>query len=488
MRLFRFLLLFTVLALLSHDSYATIERTAAANPINGNSFVYLPLLNQPGSSLPTGPTMNAPYFADLMNGDGTINRFDEMAIAWFGAITPSENYIDVRTAYDADELVIYTAIVDRQIWYDTTPSPADLKQWDSIVIYLDRSENGNNTPSTTAYRFEVQYSGGSTTVYQAAYRGNGTTWQTANLPFSSFTADRWESGPPNSGLNSKGWVATIRIPFNTLGISQPAQGTVWKLAIANHDRDNAAGTGLLTKSWPTNSLNGSDSTTWGQWHFGLPTYTPPSSTPGSTVTIRHNLNGATVPDANVGGYTVCGGGTDYWTEWGTTTWATYNSERSDFNVQNQSDIADWPCFARYYITFPLNAVPANKVIRSATLTLHQIGNSNPPLAQPTLLQLLTVAEEWNQATATWNNSPQAITNVAQGWINPLPGHPGFPGVARTVDISLAVAQAYAAGEPLRLVIYSADSEYHSGKYFVASGTGEWNAAGRPTVTVVWGNP
>ena len=190
----------------------------------------------------------------------------------------------------------------------------------------------------------------------------------------------------------------------------------------------------------------------------------------------------------MGGYTTCGGNTDYWTEWGTTTWATYNSERSDFNVQNQSDISDWPCFARYYITFPLTTVPATKVIRSATLTLYQIGNSNPALAQPSLLQVLTVAGSWTQATATWNNTPQAVSNVGRGWINPLSQHPGFPGVARNLNISLAVAQAYTTGEPLRLVLYTADDDYHSGKYFVASGTGEWNAVGRPTVTVEWGNP
>ena len=64
----------------------------------------------------------------------------------------------------------------------------------------------------------------------------------------------------------------------------------------------------------------------------------------------------------------------------------------------------------------------------------------------------------------------------------------FTHLRAAVNISLAVAQAYANGEPLRLVLYSADSDYHSGKYFVASGTGEWNAVGRPTVTVEWGNP
>jgi hypothetical protein len=37
-------------------------------------------------------------------------------------------------------------------------------------------------------------------------------------------------------------------------------------------------------------------------------------------------------------------------------------------------------------------------------------------------------------------------------------------------------------------LYSADDDYNSGKYFVSSDTGDWNATGRPTLQVVWGNP
>jgi hypothetical protein len=54
-------------------------------------------------------------------------------------------------------------------------------------------------------------------------------------------------------------------------------------------------------------------------------------------------------------------------------------------------------------------------------------------------------------------------------------------------VSGAVAQAYSAGQPLRLVLYSADDNYHSGKYFVSSDTDDWNAVGRPTLVVQWGN-
>lgn len=486
MRLIKSILLTALLALCLNHTMPIKERVAAATPVGGD-VLNLPIIMNRDIPLVPSQTINIPYFTDLMNANGTINRFSEMSVAWFGHITPSQNYIDVRAAYDGDELVIYTATIDRQIWYDITPSPSDLTQWDSLVLYLDRSANGNSLPAATAYRFEVQYSGTGSVNYQAAYQGTGSNWQPVALPFSTFTADRWESGPPNSGLNSKGWVATLRIPFASLGVARPADGTIWQIALTNHDRDNAVGTGFITKSWPDEALS-QTSNTWGHLHFGLPIYTPPPSTPGGTVTVRHRLNGATVPDANVGGYTVCGGGFDYWSEWGETTWASYNADLSDFNIQNQSDIADWPCFARYYITFPLNGVPSNKIIQSATLTLHQIGNSSPSLATPSLVQVLTVAEDWQQATATWNNSPQAMTNIGRAWVNPLPGFPGWPGVARDWNVSLAVAEAYSTGEPVRLVLYTADDDYHSGKYFVASGTGDWNAVGRPTLTIQWGNP
>ncbi|MDT8304975.1 MAG: hypothetical protein RRC07_03480, partial [Anaerolineae bacterium] len=53
-------------------------------------------------------------------------------------------------------------------------------------------------------------------------------------------------------------------------------------------------------------------------------------------------------------------------------------------------------------------------------------------------------------------------------------------------VSRAVAQAHASGQPLRLVLYSADGAYHSGKYFSSSDVPAWNAAARPTLTVSWG--
>lgn len=39
-----------------------------------------------------------------------------------------------------------------------------------------------------------------------------------------------------------------------------------------------------------------------------------------------------------------------------------------------------------------------------------------------------------------------------------------------------------------MALYAADTPYGTGKYFTASESGSWNAAGRPTLIVEWGNP
>jgi hypothetical protein len=162
-----------------------------------------------------------------------------------------------------------------------------------------------------------------------------------------------------------------------------------------------------------------------------------------------------------------------------------------FNVQNQGNISDWPCFAKYFVTFPLSALPAGKAIISATLTLHQFGNAgqgwNPP-PEPSYLQLLTIGQDWTEDTLTWNTAPMALENTGGAWVDPLPAYGGDPGVARSWDVSRAVAEAYAAGEPLRLAVYSADWAYHSGRYFWSSDHDDYHPEARPTLTVAWGRP
>lgn len=466
--------------------------SAIAEGDAGNT-AYLPVVSKPAASTPSptpGPIgqytrrVNAPYFnvPDVLE----TATFMQMAIFWFGQVTERDNYTDVRVGFNNDELVIYTATFDRLLYFDTTPSAGDLTNWDAVSLYLHQEGAPANTLTGKSLRVDVQYSESNSAQYQATYGGATGAWTPANVPVRTFTTYR--GGSPNSGEEGNGWAAHIRVPFASLGISRPQEGTTWRIAVINHDRKES-GSQSPRKTWPS-AISDTDPTTWGVLHFGLPVYTPPSSSPGGTVEIRHRLNGATVTDANVGGYTVCGKDPAmYWKEWGTLTWADYvQPPQGDFNIQNQSDISDWPCFAKYYITFPLAQIPPGKVIRSATLTLHQFGNSQPRDATRSLIQLLSVGEDWPKATLNWNNAPLAVENVGRGWVDPLATSAAFPGVARTLDASYAVAQAYAVGQPLRLALYSADSDYHSGKYFVSSETGDWNAAGRPNLTVVWGNP
>ena len=188
----------------------------------------------------------------------------------------------------------------------------------------------------------------------------------------------------------------------------------------------------------------------------------------------------------MGGSTICGN--DYWPDffngWGDANYA-YDDQ---INIQNQADIADWPCFSKFYVTFPLELVPNGKEILSSTLRLYQFGNSGQgwePAPQPSFIQIGIASNHWDESTITCNNAPHLLENHGGTWVYPLTEFPEYPGVLVEWDISTAVANAYARGEPVRLVLYSADSAIHSGKYFFSSDMDEWNVEGRPTLEVVW---
>ena len=152
-------------------------------------------------------------------------------------------------------------------------------------------------------------------------------------------------------------------------------------------------------------------------------------------------------------------------------------------------MADWPCFSKFYITFPLDKIPPGKVILSAALTLNFFGNAGggqwgPP--PKSLIQVFTVGQDWDKSTINWNNAPQAIENVSRAWVYPISSWP--PDVPYHWDLSYAVNQAYQAGIPLRLALYSADYPRHTGKYFWSSQVGDWDANSRPTLDITVGAP
>ncbi|NLE99445.1 MAG: DNRLRE domain-containing protein [Anaerolineales bacterium] len=413
----------------------------------------------------------------------------ESPIFWFGQVTPSLNYADVRVGYRDEYVFVHVAIIDRRLWYDTSPSPSDLTEWDSVSLYLHASPASASGLTAADYRFDGQlyWFGDDRTPYQAAYRGVGGHWSPVSFAFE--TRVSWSGDMVNNNVDDRGWWLLYRIPFSSLGMSAPPpEGTMWRIGVVLHDRDDQAGLERTSQVWPE-TLTSTNPATWGELVYGLPSpYDPPDLVYGGVTTIRHGLNGAVVTDADVGGSSNCGApaGPGFFPTWGALNYA--GKEFS--NIQGLV-IGDWPCLSKYYVTFPLDLIPDRQAIISATLTLYQSGHAGvgwDPGPQPSLIQVATIDRDWDEATLTWNNAPLAVEMVSRAWVDPVAVvPPPWPGVARHWDVSGAVAQAYAAGEPLRLALYSPTFDMNQGKYFYTSDVG-YTGEGRPTLTVAWGQP
>jgi len=445
-----------------------------------SSNIYLPMvLTIDRANNAQGARINAPHF------DGGISRA-QSAIAWFGHVTPTYNYADIRVGYNDEQILIQLEVFDRRLWYDTTPSPAEMTNWDAATLYINTTGNQAVKLDENSYKLTAQLNWWEDREnFQAFFRGSPLGWQPITLQFEAATG--WRGDAPNNDSDDRGWVVSYYIPFSELGLlTSPDEGSIWGVAIELHDRDDQQGTPISTQTWPPQfDANKPDS--WNQIHFGLPVFLPPQATNLETITIRHNLNGVVVEDAHVGGHTVCG--QDYWPDffdgWGDANYAGYDQ----INIQNQADVADWPCFSKFYITFPLDQIPAGKVIVSAELLMDQFGNSGQgwePPPQPSLIQVLTVSADWDESSITWNNGPLATENISQTIVDPLPVGPSA--VERRWDLSRGVFQAYASGQPLQLTLYAADTEIHSGKYFYSSDVDDYMPEARPTLLITFGDP
>ena len=412
--------------------------------------------------------VNAPYL-------GTYPPVSfEPTIFWFGEVTPTTNYTDVRVYYYESHLTIVFHTIDRRLWFDLTKSEPDFTNWDAVSLYLDMAGNTGGVPSANTYLIRSQLD------FQVIYRWNGSAWEPA--PITITTEASWRGNYPNDNTDDKGWQVKFEIPFSSLGLSgPPSTGTTWGMAVMVHDRDDSQGTPIPDQIWPE-AMDANNTYTWGQLVFNPSPYQPPRSLSQGVTTVKQGLDGAVVEDAHVGGHTICGSDVEHWTEWGEANYAGY----TQMNIQNQWDISDWPCFSKYYVTFPVGNIPPNKVIIHATLTMTHFGNAGggdwgePP---DSYIQVFTVGEAWDEATLTWNNAPLAVENIAGTWVYPrdysLPDQPYHWNVTGVVN------DTYQTGQPLRLALYSADGERHSGKYFWTSDGYDW---GRPTLSIVWGEP
>lgn len=493
-RLFIGLILLTLLALPTQHTTVNAAREgdtsrARFSAQGDGTTIYLPLIsNEVAASQNTsGYRQNALF---LPYGDQ--NWLLESSVFWFGKVTPSENYVDVRTGYTDTHVFLQFEVFDRMLWYDTTPTPPELTQYDAISLYLRPAGVSGNAPDAGTYRFVAQnhldYL--DKTLYHAEYRGDGSRWVSASVPYELKVSYQGEGGFNQTSRENRGWLMTFKIPFSSLGLSgKPAAGSAWGMAVTLHDRDDSSGP-LPVKNWPP-AMADSQPLTWAELGFDFPTYTPPKSTNPRTITIRQGLNASNVPDAGVGGSTICGDiiKPEYFLKWGDlpeSAYTNYTVENTQVNIQNQVNLGDWPCFAKYYITFPLDAVPDGKVILSAKLYMHHFGNSAPSLAEVSWIHVMTANSDWNENTLTWNNAPMAAENFAARYVNPLESYPGDLGVTQEWTISPAAERAYRAGEPLRLILYSSDLSMHSGKYFFSS---EYSIAdARPTLVITYGDP
>lgn len=424
--------------------------------------------------------VNVPYFANGV-------RYSEMAIFWFGHLDSANNFVDVRVGSDDRNLRVEFNVYDRYLWYDPTPDQQTLTAWDAGTLYLDVDGDGDSLPGEDDYRFEGQLNWWeSGDQWQATYRGDGAGWSAASVPIT--VTSGWNGNAPNDMQDDRGWVLRFLIPFESLGLTgPPAAGTVWRMGVAVHDRDDQGGTPIGDKSWPE-TFDAQRPESWGELHFGLPGYDPPTVVNGDSAVIRQGLNNTTVMDAAVGGTigNLCPGSPNIiWYQWANANFAGANR----VNIAAVGIISDWPCHSKYYVTFPLDAVPAGRAVVSATLMMHKMGGSDITLAKPSLIQAFTIAEPWDEATLTWNNAPLAAENVARTWVEPVKTeYPTLPGEPAVWDVSRAAADAYAAGQPLRLALYEADWALHSSKYFLASDEEDYYAEGRPTLRVAWGEP
>lgn len=438
--------------------------------------VYLPLII---SLRPLSPRVNLPLL------DTEVN-YAESAVFWFGQITPTENYVDIRIGYNSSDLLVNITVFDRLLWYDPEPSIVDLTSWDAAEIFLDLNPNTSTIDQNT-YRFVGQLNWWEPRQgYQAAYQGGVNGWQYNEIPFT--TVSGWRGNAPNDDWVDHGWLLYYTIPFSSLGrTSAPLQGTTWRIGVTLYDRDDQIGTYIQPKVWPI-AMRTTKTDNWATLSFGLPTALQSQTAPTGSVIIRQGENGVQVPDGMVGGAMNCGDDyqLDRWNAWGLANYA--GSEQ--VNVQNEEDVSDWVCFSKYYVTFPLDNLPTDKQIISATLTLHIVGNAGGGIWGPapdSLIQVLTIIEEWKEESLNWNNAPLALENVSRAWVHPISDYPGAPGVPQDWDLTYAVQQAYSHAIPLRLVLYSADVAYHTGKYFSSSDLQDLDPTGRPTLRVIWGD-
>ena len=440
--------------------------------------------------------VNVPYFS------GAVDE-SQSAIFWFGVNQwyqniPSHNYVDVRIAYSPAGLHWRATGIDYYLWYkENATASDDLTRYDALALYIDTGHDHATLPQTDDYYFLVGLHGDgegeNTPQYRRQARGTGSGWDAAvisSAAWSDYSGWQWSDNGPNdnSGNIDFGWVMGGTIPWSTFGLAgPPANGTVWGFGVLQYDQDQASGP-PLQEIWPE-TFNLSQPNTWGELHFGSASYTPqPAVRQGSAMIRSATPEDNTVEDSWMGGGGWCQAGHEGHSE---------DNHGNDQALYVGSEIqpTHFPCFNKSYLRFSLASVPANKVILSATLTLHHWGGASyDPFYTISYVWLSSVTDPWDEMTIHWNNAPLAQENLSMTPIPPKTTPLVWPGDAYSWDATQAVAEAYASGQSVSFAMYDSTTGRDSSKYLTASevglgdGTPNWDIEGRPRLDVVWGDP
>lgn len=410
------------------------------------------------------PIINIPNF-------GQQSKLNEGTIFWYGKVNDSDNYTDIRVGYTNTDFKIHFSVFDKQFWYDKNLASSDsLQNYDSVslLIYVPTTDQ--------KYKFVSQINHFENDLnYQSAYKYQQEFVQT-NINFTTNSAYRGSS-PNDNSSDERGWSSTFTIPFNSLNLQTPNIGDKWLLMLTTQDKDDLQQQVKISK-WPTSAIE-ENTNTWGEIVFGL-SNTQTNTQSENVVTLFGSPN---VEDAMVGGGTICGSdfNPNFFAGWGEKSYP----KATQINIQNQWDSADWPCFSKFFIKANLNNLPNNVEVTKALLTMHLFGGSNPAEAKPSLIQVLQV-NPFNEVGLNWNNAPQVIRHLDRQWVNPKLTPLVWPGDKYQWDITKAFSNLN-EDTHLYLGLYSADGDYHSGKYFSSSYTGEWNSEAKPKITIYYKN-
>lgn len=356
-------------------------------------------------------------------------------VFWFGELNEQSNAIDMRIGHNATELMLSASVFDDDIQYSTDTS-ADWHDFDTMRYEI--AINGSDYTVETMTRHYQP-------LEMYARFGQLNNGQFVQIPVDLKHQGSWFGDSPNNVGNDRGWYSIIYISWDALGGQSD-----FVLTVTNFDKD----------------LDYQGSQTWS----GLVSLEQlPLGTDG-TEFVRFSRGGEwLVDDAHVGGAFDCGvtEKPDFFPTWGDVSYP----QAPQINIQNQMNTEDWPCFSRYMIWFDIPVGLDRKMVSNATIIMHQFGEAGHAWPHNSLefipdSNIQAIWVEQPEPPYTWNNTPEIKAHLSTTYVPSRNEVFVNPPVAHEFDITYAIKNA--DGNRVAILLYSADWDIHSGKYFYGS--------------------